>query len=394
METVSAVNMRSAAEPGEAMQSLAVRVHAGEAGLARLAASGTRPLTPFQRVEWLAAYLTATGETDAFRLVEIETPRGAVLLPLEISRFGPFRVADITGGKQASFHGVAIRGEPAFSAGQLKQALREAGRTLNLDALIITDAPQIWRSEDHPLAILPRQPSPSSGWAVTLESECETLFARLSNREDRKKQRYKANKLAQIGPVTAGWITEDAARRASIEQLFIWKAERFGNVGIDNPFAEPAMQEFLRNASGGPDAPIHIFGLWAGERLVAVMVCAREGWACSGMVNANDQDPDITKTSPGEQLLSHLLRTLCAEGAKQFDLGVGEARYKAHFCPEPVPLFDAGLAVNLRGQIATRLFFAMRGLKRGVKQNERLWSLVTRYRKWKAGQAASSARPG
>ncbi len=394
METVSVANMRPAVEPGLAMQSLAVRVHAGEAGLARLAAPETRPLTPFQRKEWLAAYLMATGATADFRLVEIETPRGAVLLPLEIGKLGPFRIADITGGKQASFHGVAIRGEPAFSAAALRQALREAGRALGVDALLITDAPQVWRREDHPLTILPRQPSPSSGWAVTLEAECETLFARLSDREDRKKQRYKANKLAQIGPVRAGWITDAAERRTAIEKLVIWKAERFGHVGIDNPFAAPAMQDFLHRASNGSDAPIHIFGLWAGARLVAVMACAREGWACSGMVNANEQDPDIAKTSPGEQLLNHLLRTLCAEGAMQFDLGVGEARYKAHYCPEPVALFDAALAVNLRGQIATRLFLAMRGLKRSIKQNERLWSLVTRYRKWKAGQAASSARPG
>ncbi len=394
METVSVGDALPEVESGEAMQSLAVRVHSGEAGLARLARPDTRPLTPFQRKEWLAAYLKATGQTEAFRLVEIEAPRGAVLLPLEMGKLGPFRIADITGGKQASFHGVAIRGEPAFSAIALRKALREAGRKLGIDALTITDAPQVWQAEEHPLSILPRQPGPSSGWAVTLEAECENLFARLSDREDRKKQRYKANKLAQIGPVTSGWITDDAARRDAIEKLFVWKAQRFGSVGIDNPFAEPAMQDFLRQASTGPDAPLHIFGLRAGEKLVAVMVCAREGWACSGMVNANDQDPEITKTSPGEQLLNHLLRALCKEGAKQFDLGVGEARYKAHCCPEPVPLFDAALAVNLRGQIAARLFLAMRGLKRSIKQNERLWSLVTRYRKWKAGQAASSARPG
>ena len=155
------------------------------------------------------------------------------------------------------------------------------------------------------------------------------------------------------------------------------------------------MQAFLQNGSAGRQAPLRIFALSAGERLVAVMVCAIDRRACSGMVNAHDPDPEIAKTSPGEQLLMHLLRRLCAEGFRQFDLGIGEARYKAHFCPEPVALIDAALAITAKGHVAALVFLAMRRLKRRVKQDPRLWSLVMRYRRWKAGQAAaSSARPG
>lgn len=371
--------------------SLTGRVLTGEEALARLAAPGTRALTPFQSADWLAAFLRATGGTEAFRIVALESTSGAVLLPLEIRRLGPFRVADIAGGKQASFHGALLQGAPAFSARDLRRALAEAGRTLRLDAFTLTDAPENWRGERHPLSILPRRSSPSSGWCVTLDNDCAALLARLSDREDRKKQRYKANKLAAFGPVKASWITDKAAREAALAKLFEWKAERFGAVGIDNPFAEPALEDFLRQASA---TSLRVFGLSAGKRLVAVMVCASDGQACSGMVNAHDPDPEIAKTSPGEQLLLHLLPALCAEGFAQFDLGVGEARYKAHFCPEPVPLFDAAIAVSLQGHLAARLFLAMRGLKRRVKQDPRLWALVTRYRKWKAGQAAASSRPG
>lgn len=392
---MTAIGETSAERISPAQSALAWRIHAGAEALARLAAPGIRPITPFQQAAWLSSLLGATGATDAFRVVEIDAAGGSVLLPLEAGRLGPFRVADIAGGKQASFHGVAMRGEPILPPDAFRAALREAGEALGLDAFTFRDAPISWLGEAHPFASLAARPSPSAGWAVTLEAECETLFARLSNREDRKKQRYKANKLAQIGPVTGGWITDEAEISEALTKLFAWKAARFGAVGIDNPFEDPAMQAFLRAGSAGRQAPLRIFALSAGERLVAVMVCAIDGRACSGMVNAHDPDPEIAKTSPGEQLLMHLLRRLCAEGFRQFDLGIGEARYKAHFCPEPVALIDAALAISAKGRLAALLFVAMRRLKRRVKQDPRLWALVMRYRRWKAGQAAaSSARPG
>jgi CelD/BcsL family acetyltransferase involved in cellulose biosynthesis len=371
------------------------RIHEGAAALSRLGAAGTRPLTPFQQAGWLAAFLGAKGRTDALRLIEFECAGGSVLLPILLSRHGLVRLADIAGGKQASFHGASISGQPVYSASELREAMRDAGRALGIDAFTITDAPVIWRGEAHPLAILPRQPNPNSGWGVTLEAKGQPPFSRLPSREDRKKQRSKANKLASLGTIAAGWITDEAARLAALDQLFAWKAERFGAVGIDNPFDDAAMRDFLRHASAGANAPVRLFGLSAGAQLVAVMVTASQGTACCGMVNAYDPAPDIARTSPGEQLLWQLLHQLCAEGFEHFDLGLGEARYKAHYCPEEIQLFDLALAVSPAGHVAARLFLAWRALKRRVKQDPRLWSLVMRYRKWKARQAAaSSERPG
>ena len=39
------------------------------------------------------------------------------------------------------------------------------------------------------------------------------------------------------------------------------------------------------------------------------------------------------------------------QGPRKFDLGIGEARYKATYCDAAVPLFDIVLPLNAKGRI-------------------------------------------
>ena len=158
-------------------------------------------------------------------------------------------------------------------------------------------------------------------------------------------------------------------------------------MGIDDPYADPAIRAFLAAATDGerPAVEIHALVLEATGRVLATFGGAVDDARYSGMMTAFDADPEIARFSPGDLLLHHLVRDQTARGRRAFDLGVGEARYKASICDETIPLVAVMLPVTLRGHayglVATRLT----RLKRRIKRDPRLFALASRLRRLKAG---------
>ena len=344
-------------------------VHRGEAALLRLAEQ--RAPSGFQSVGWLEAYLRETGQMAGFVVLEC----GPLLLPLVTEKRAGLVLGVKPGDGHASYALAAMK-EGVFDDADLREIAREAG----FDALLIADAPGFWRGVANPLLALPHQPAPSRGAALTLEADAEALLLRLSDRDDRKKLRQKSTKLAAFGDIRTGWAETEADIRAALESYLGWKASQFASLGIADPFAEAGIRAFLIRAALAPEPAIRLFTLHAGERLVAVLGGATGGGAFSGMFTAYDPEPGIARQSPGEILVVALIRALVAEGYTQFDLGVGEARYKAHYCPESIDLFDIALPVSLAGQIAAQGWLMKQRAKRAIKQNEAAFALLKRAR--------------
>ena len=341
--------------------------------------------TPFQSAPWIRAYLSQVEPDAEFCLVDLESAGARLLLPLVISAFGPLRVADIPGSKHASFHApVIVDAGVAFRVEPLRQAMTMAGKALKLDAFILRDGPETVAGHPNPLLALPCQPSPNSVAMLTLGADAEAVMAQLTEKDDRKKRqkrRQKERKLSEFGDLHARWAQSEEERAAALLALHRWKSDRFHAQGIQDPFESDAMARFLRLASAGDAPALRLFTLWVGTRLIAVMLGATDGRHFSGMANAHDPDPEISRSSPGEVLLMHLLPALCHEGFTGFDLGAGEARYKAQFCPEIIALRDCTLAISFRGRIGARMFLILRAIKRQIKQSPAAMSMLGRMRR-------------
>lgn len=104
----------------------------------------------------------------------------------------------------------------------------------------------------------------------------------------------------------------------------------------------------------------------------------------SGMFISFEACKEATKFSPGDILVSRVVREQCLRGRRHFDLGVGEARYKRTFCNEAVPLVDVFLPVSARGRLYALARRGLAGLKRRIKRNPRAMQLVARLRRAKA----------
>lgn len=337
--------------------------------------------TPFQSPAWLRHNLAAREATERFRLVTLRNDAGAVMLPLELTSPNGVRLAGKIGGAHASFLAPARHGEPArWSRALIRAGLARAGALLGLDAILLADCPREWAGAPNPLASLPHRRAPNDGSLLTIDTDAETMRDRLLDRGGRKKLRQKLTKLGETGVLDAGWI-EPAATGAALETFYAWKSARFGAAGIADPFEDMATRRFLAMATADPDAPVRLYRIAAGGRMIALIGGARSARHFSGMFTAYDPAPEFARHSPGQVLLHALIADLCAAGFTGFDLGAGDADYKTHVCPTRIPLFDAAVPVTSRGAIATAIWRTGRSMKAAIKRNARLYAFATGLRR-------------
>lgn len=348
---------------------------------ARLAAAEAST-TPFQSARWVQAFLGSGNASERFRLIEITNSAGSsLLLPLLLTRRAGVTIAEKIGGAHASYF---VPGSTGGGIGwrreTLNAALEAAARLATVDAALLADCPLKWGAAPSPLALLPHQSAPSDGAGLTLNADGETLLSRLSDRDDRKKLRQKRNKLAAPGDVQAGWV-DPADVAGALASFYAWKASQFAEMGIRDPFADPGFRRFLDRATAGDDPPIRLFMLSAGGRPLAILGGARSGGHFSGMFTAYDPAPDIARHSPGEVLIAALIPALAGGDCQGFDLGVGEARYKAHYCPERIALMDFAVQATAAGRAACAAWRLARKAKRAIKQNDALFDFWKKIRR-------------
>ncbi|AWN50003.1 GNAT family N-acetyltransferase [Methylobacterium terrae] len=356
---------------------------AAEAPWRALEAMPSVVMTPYQRYDWVAAFATALPRKARPCPVLLRDPDGRplALLPLAVTREAGIRVARMIGGRHANYHMPVFAGPEAAAlpAEAYRQALAQAGRRAGIDVIHLVDQPRIWDGVENPLAHGPA--SPSDGYGLALEADPDAVLKRLMSGDARRKLRQKEKWLvAALGPVEHRVAADRAEGEAILSAYLAQKAVRFAQAGISDPFADPAARAFLAEAHRAGALELHALRTGDG-RILATFVGAVDARRFSGMLTSFDPDPALARFSPGDLLLQALIRDQALRGRTAFDLGVGEARYKASVCDETIALVDAVLPVSLRGRAFGLAAEAGGRLKRRIKRDPRLWALVGRLRK-------------
>ncbi|MBE7196946.1 MAG: GNAT family N-acetyltransferase [Parafilimonas terrae] len=343
--------------------------------------------TPYQRFDWTMAYLRATGQGANTRVLLIRDGEGRpqILLPLVLERAFGLRVARTVGDTHANYHLplFASREAAAMPAGIITAALAQAGRSAGIDVYALQHQPRTWDGAVNPLAAF-GEPEASNGYGLTLDADPEATLRRVFSGDARKKLRSKEKRLIEAKGAVAyrrAETEEEAAR--FLAAFYVHKAERFAAMGIVDPYADPSVRAFLRAAAAGPEPAVEMHALCLAEtgRVLATFGGAVSGRRYSGMMTAFDPDPEIARYSPGDLLLQHLVREQAARGRLGFDLGVGEARYKASICDETIELVESIIPVTLMGRTYGALRQGLVRAKRGIKRDPRLYAALQRLRK-------------
>jgi CelD/BcsL family acetyltransferase involved in cellulose biosynthesis len=346
--------------------------------------------TPYQTYDWIRAWSDALSAPLGIKplIVTGHDSRGRViaLLPLGVCSRRGVTCGMFLGGKHANmnmgvFEPQAMSG---LSADDLGFMLRTVAERHAIDLFHFENQPRAWLGRDNPLLRLPHQSSASSAWKTALVPDGDEMIRGLMSSESRKKLRHKEKKLGENGPVS---FLE--ARNSEVEAVLLafyaQKAARFRTMGIADPFADSYVRAFLHvGATGGiaeGKQAISLFAMRVGERIVSVFGGTIHQGRFTGMFTSFDGDPAVARYSPGDLLLLHLVKLMCARGVTSFDLGTGDARYKTDYCKIEEPLFDSFLPMTLTGRIAAAGMRSAFALKGSMKKSELVLALVSRFRK-------------
>jgi CelD/BcsL family acetyltransferase involved in cellulose biosynthesis len=253
-----------------------------------------------------------------------------------------------------------------------------------IDLVALHRQPLRWNGFANPLLLLPHQASPSDSCSRSLCPSNETAAGAQVSRAFRKQLRSKERKLSSL----LGYRYVRASTQEEVDRLLGWffpvKARHLAAQGLANAFAEPGVEDFVRDicrhglADGAPLAELH--AIEAEGELLAVFAGTGDGSRFSAMFNTYTTGP-LARYSPGLVLLNHMIANLDKRGFASFDLGVGDARYKRSFCSEAEPLFDSFLALTAKGHLAAIGARTSTAIKRGIKRTPRMFSTLQTLRR-------------
>jgi CelD/BcsL family acetyltransferase involved in cellulose biosynthesis len=351
-------------------------------------------MSPYQRFDWIKAFadIPEVGRQTRTAIVRDGSGRVVLVMPLAVTRQLGVRIARPIGGKHANFNlPVWRRGALGHDSAEL---LRLVGRAMQVDALVFTNAPPTWDGEPNPFATGGR-PSPSNAYRLSLQRDPDATLASALKGEARKKLRNLDGALARKGSVTFLKAAQKEEVETILAAFFRHKEERFGDLGIDDPFAAPEVRDCLRRASldgletGHP--AIELYGLALDGKILSTFGAVGDTKRLSGMFLSFAPSEENARFSPGRLLVLRVIRDQCERGRDVFDLGVGEASYKRSFCPETEDLVDATFPVTSLGAMAAAAGAVATDLKRVLKSNEHAMKLVATLRRLRAGKSPAGA---
>jgi CelD/BcsL family acetyltransferase involved in cellulose biosynthesis len=343
--------------------------------------------TPYQRFDFLAAWQRRVGEREGIRpfiVIACDKDRQPLLLlPLGVKRESGARVARFLGGKHATFNMALWRKDFASAAtaadlGALMSGIRAHAQA---DVLALTQQPRRWLDLPNPFALLPHQPSANDCPLLTMEPGAPPA-SRVS-KSFRSRLKGKERKLQSLPGYGYRLATSDADIKHLLDWFFTIKPQRMAAQQLPNVFADPGIEEFIRDAcmtqlAGGGHA-IDIHALECDEEVIAIFAGVADANRFSMMFNTYTLSGNA-KYSPGLILMRDIIDHYAERGTTSLDLGIGSDDYKRLFCKDDEPIFDSFVPLSIRGKIAAAGLSGLMRAKRLVKQTPALMQIAQRVR--------------
>ena len=358
-----------------------------------LARTGAGPV--YQSYEWTQHWMNEVGRAEGVRPVIVIGRRGGVpsfLWPMGLRRQGGVGVVSWLGGKHANYNFGLIAPDAARDVGpaEVRRWFTTVARqTPGADLFVLCNQPETWEGVPNPLHRLGGREAASHAYRTSLAGGFEAVLARHNGAKKRKKLRWQTNALADVGGFRFIAAEDAATAHAILDAFAAQKSARLQAQGISNAFARPGVMGFFhalvedRFRSGRP--LIEVFAVEIAGSIRATFAGGVHGNRFSGYFNSIAED-EFARVSPGELLLYHVIEACCRRGLDMFDLGLGEARYKASWCDGEDRMFETVLPVSLAGRAVAPVLTARTALKRRLRNNQSAWGLIKAARRRLAPQ--------
>lgn len=342
--------------------------------------------TPYQRYDWLRLWQRHIGEASCIKpligILSSDDGRIIAILPFGLHTRGLLRTASWLGDKHANYFMGLFDKNTDLQPFDCQLILSALAKQFRIDSFVLKNQPKSWQGFANPFAELPNQPSPSQAYSAALMSDYNAFYESRPTGRWKRQLRSKSAKLAKNGPVEVLHLTTSDTADEVLEIYFEQKCERLKKKGIPDPFSSDSVRGFFRallNEQDDAQPLIEFYALTCSNEVLAIYAGSSFHGRFSASICSIANSP-LQNFSPGEQLLAGLIEDRVKKGDQEIDLGIGEGRYKAHWCPDSDELFDTFLPTTRLGHISIGVASCKRRSKRFVKQNPEIWSLARRIR--------------
>jgi CelD/BcsL family acetyltransferase involved in cellulose biosynthesis len=286
------------------------------------------------------------------------------------------------GGKHATFNMALWNGDFAGTAtlADLDALLAGLRERAEADVLALTQQPLRWQDLPNPMALLPKQSSVNDCPVLTLAPGAAP--AELVSNSFRRRLKGKERKLQTLAGYRHHIATSDTDIKRLLDWFFTVKPLRMAEQKLPNVFADPGVEDFIRDAcitrlAGGRAIDIH--ALECDDEPIAIFAGVADGHRYSMMFNTYTMSGNA-RYSPGLILMRNIIDHYAGLGYRALDLGIGSDDYKRLFCKSDEPIFDSFIPLSPRGRIAAGAMSGLNRAKHLVKHNETLLHLAQRLR--------------
>ena len=339
--------------------------------------------TPYQRFDFLAAWQRQVGTREGVRpfiLIAYDGEhRPLLLLPLGVKRESGARVARFLGGKHATFNMALWDKDFAAVATRtdLDSLLSMIRAHAEADVMALTQQPRRWMDLANPLALLNSQAA-ANDCPLLIMAPGAAPASRISN-SFRRRLKGKERKLQALPGYGYRLATSEADIKRLLDWFFTIKPQRMAAQHLPNVFADPGIEEFIRDAcmtelaDGGHAIDIH--ALECDDEVIAIFAGVADANRFSMMFNTYTLSGN-SKYSPGLILMRDIIDHYAERGVSSLDLGIGSDDYKRLFCKDDEPIFDSFVPLTLRGSVAAVALSSLMRAKRIVKHTPALMGIA------------------
>lgn len=353
-------------------------------------------LSLHQSYDWCRAW----AESHGSKLLIVEGFSGGrthLILPLEIVRRGPIRIARFLAAPFSNINTGLYSQEFRFLAAppRLRQALDAVRRLFarHCDIFVLENMPLDWRAQTSPFADIPAVLNQNAAFQIELFADFERTLAQVNARRRRKKFRASERRLMALGGYDHVVANAGVESRALLETFFQQKAARFDEMGLPDVFRDEKTRDFFLRLVSVPEAngsyPLQLHAVrLKGENdgcIAAIAGLSRKGDHVICQFGSID-DTIAADASPGEFLFYLAIQKLCGEGVRLFDFGIGGQPYKRSWCTIETPQHDLLWPTTLAGSAVAAMHKAKTGAKRLIKQNPQAYAFLQRLRSGKVAR--------
>ncbi|MBO6755113.1 MAG: GNAT family N-acetyltransferase [Roseibium sp.] len=325
--------------------------------------------TPFQSPRYFESFQRhmvgpVNGELSIYSIEHRGLSLPLMLIPVLVRRRGPIRIAsmpDLTLADQNA--PVLARGIPL--SGRVLKSCWTAflGCLDRADVLDIFNIPPAVDGMANPLFELDACETYTE--ALTFDLTDEQAEARWRKKSVYKEARAKMRKLEGQG--AEFFVATDPQDRVDVfSKLLADRRQRLRGLTRAACAETGPKDRFYADlaANTGPDNPAQVFGIRAGEELIAGAIGMMTGKTFNGVL-ISIGDPKWHKLSPGIVLISQIIEWAKAHGIETFCFGTGLQSYKQRFGAVSQPMRRLNVPLTFAGRAYIKMRKAKDVLKAG-----------------------------